>query len=185
MINLFKLFENVNTSLISYKQHFEKIRFFNVLQSSAPPMVDSPFITFLLIKFSTSVTLRFASKQRTGCLKKLLSLYLCINVGQNLPNIYHSVPECSFEQGCVIKVLFWKIRPPVRFPKSFFYQSHVIAFGLTIPKWYNTWVLKIFFVNICSKIFFPIFEKNISKNIFNTQVLYHFGIVRPNAITWL
>ena len=87
MINLFKLFENVNTSLISYKQHFEKIRFFNVLQSSAPPMVDSPFITFLLIKFSTSVTLRFASKQRTGCLKKLLSLYLCINVG-HLSNIY-------------------------------------------------------------------------------------------------
>ena len=28
--------------------------------------------------------------------------------------------------------------------KSFFYQSHWIAFGLTIPKWYNTWVLKIF-----------------------------------------
>ena len=26
--------------------------------------------------------------------------------------------------------------------KSIFYQSHVIALGLTIPKWYNTWVLK-------------------------------------------
>merc|ERR1739837_62321 len=35
--------------------------------------------------------------------------------------------------------------------KSFFYQSHWIAFGLTIPKWYNTWVLEIFFVNIFFK----------------------------------
>merc|ERR1711978_882961 len=42
--------------------------------------------------------------------------------------------------------------------KSFFYESHWIAFGLTIPKWYNTWVSKIFFVNI--------FFKNIFKNIF-------------------
>ena len=42
--------------------------------------------------------------------------------------------------------------------KSFFYQSHWIAFGLTIPKWYNTWVSEIFFVNI--------FFKNIFKNIF-------------------
>ena len=32
--------------------------------------------------------------------------------------------------------------------KSSFYQSHMMAFGLTIPKWYNTWVLQIFFVNI-------------------------------------
>ena len=41
-----------------------------------------------------------------------------------------------------------------KFFKSSFYQSHVMAFGLTIPKWYNTWVLQIFFVNIWSKIFF-------------------------------
>ena len=27
------------------------------------------------------------------------------------------------------------------FPKTTFYQSHPIAFGLRIPKWYNTWVL--------------------------------------------
>ena len=44
-----------------------------------------------------------------------------------------------------------------KFFKSSFYQSHVMAFGLTIPKWYNTWVLQIFFVNIRSKIFFKIF----------------------------
>ena len=70
--------------------------------------------------------------------------------------------------------------------KSFFYQSHWIAFGLTIPKWYNTWVSKIFFRNIFGKIFLKIFLKKIfTKNISNTQVLYHFGIVRPNAIQWL
>ena len=45
-----------------------------------------------------------------------------------------------------------------KFPKTIFYLSHPIAFGLTIPKWYNTWVLKIFFVNM--------FFKNIFKNIF-------------------
>ena len=71
-------------------------------------------------------------------------------------------------------------------PKSFFYQSHFIAFGLTIPKWYNTWVSKIFFRNIFGKIFLKIFLKKIfTKNISNTQVLYHFGIVRTNAIQWL
>ena len=43
--------------------------------------------------------------------------------------------------------------------KSFFYQSHWIAFGLTIPKWYNTWVLEIFFVNIFFKNIFQIFLK--------------------------
>ena len=72
---------------------------------------------------------------------------------------------------------------------SSFYQSHVMAFGLTIPKWYNSWVLQIFLKNIWSKIFFklffPIFWKHIWKNIFHTEVLYHFGILRPNAITWL
>ena len=41
--------------------------------------------------------------------------------------------------------------------KSFFYQSQFIAFGLTILKWYNTWVLEIFFVNIFCKIFSKIF----------------------------
>ena len=70
--------------------------------------------------------------------------------------------------------------------KSFFYQSHWIAFGLTIPKWYNTWVSKNIFGNIFGKIFLKIFLKKIfTKNISNTQVLYHFGIVRPNAIQWL
>merc|ERR1712155_384934 len=42
--------------------------------------------------------------------------------------------------------------------KSFFYQSHCIALGLTIPKWYNTWVLKIFFVNIFLNFFSKIFK---------------------------
>ena len=70
--------------------------------------------------------------------------------------------------------------------KSFFYQSHWIAFGLTIPKWYNTWVSKNIFGNIFGKIFLKIFLKKIfTKNIFNTQVSYHFGIVRPNAMQWL
>ena len=56
-----------------------------------------------------------------------------------------------------------------KFFKSSFYQSHVMAFGLTIPKWYNTWVLQIFFVNIlCQKYFFQFFEKIFSENIFNT-----------------
>ena len=43
--------------------------------------------------------------------------------------------------------------------KSFFYQSHWIAFVLTIPKWYNTWVLKIFLNVFSEKIFLKIFEK--------------------------
>ena len=57
---------------------------------------------------------------------------------------------------CVFKNIFFKNRL-----KSFFYQSHWIAFGLTIPKWYNTWVLEIFFVNIFFKNIFQIFLKNI------------------------
>ena len=70
--------------------------------------------------------------------------------------------------------------------KSFFYQSHWIAFGLTIPKWYDTWVSEIFLGNIFLKnIFKNIFFKNIYKNIFNTQVSYHFGILRPIPIKWL
>ena len=38
-----------------------------------------------------------------------------------------------------------------KFFKSSFYQSHVVAFVLTIPNWYTTWVLQIFFVNIEKK----------------------------------
>ena len=62
----------------------------------------------------------------------------------------------------------------------------MMAFGLTIPKWYNTWVLQIFFCkylvkNIFQNIFFQFLKKIFTKNICNTQVLYHFGIVRPNA----
>jgi len=56
--------------------------------------------------------------------------------------------------------------------KSSFYQSHVMAFGLTIPKWYNTWVLQIFFVNIWSKIFFKIFFPIFWKNIFRKYFQY-------------
>ena len=41
-----------------------------------------------------------------------------------------------------------------------------MAFALTIPKWYNTWVLQIFFVNIWTKIFFKIFFFNFLKKYF-------------------
>ena len=83
-----------------------------------------------------------------------------------------------------LQKLFLKIQrvPPldVEFESSF-YQSHVIAFGLTIPKWYNTCI-----ENIFRKYFFKKLEKIFWK-IFLTKylVLYHFGIVRPIAITWL
>ena len=53
--------------------------------------------------------------------------------------------------------------------KSFFYQSHCIAVGLTIPKWYNTWVLKIFL-----EIFLKIFGKKIQKNIFEKNIYKNF-----------
>ena len=90
-------------------------------------------------------------------------------------------PIFVFENTRDLKNIFLKNRL-----KSFFYQSHWIAFGLTIPKWYNTWVLEIFFVNIFFKnIFKNIFPKIFPKIFFDTQVLYHFGIVRPNAIQWL
>ena len=59
-----------------------------------------------------------------------------------------------------------------KFFKSSFHQSHVMAFGLTIPKWYNTWVLQIFFVNIWSKIFFKIFFPIFGKNIFKKYFQY-------------
>ena len=62
---------------------------------------------------------------------------------------------------------------------SFFYQSHCIAFGLTIPKWYNTWVLKIFFVNIFSKIFF----KNIFSNFWNKYLQKIFSIPKCYTIS--
>ena len=52
-------------------------------------------------------------------------------------------PIFVFENTRDLKNIFLKNRL-----KSFFYQSHWIAFVLTIPKWYNTWVLEIFFVNI-------------------------------------
>ena len=100
---------------------------------------------------------------------------------------------CKFGQTKA-KLLFSKYKGFLKniffkFPKSFFYQSHVIAFGLTIPKWYNTWVLKIFleifFSKIGKNILKNIFDQIFTKNICNTQVLYHFGIVRTNATTWL
>ena len=59
-----------------------------------------------------------------------------------------------FENTRDLKNIFFKNRL-----KSFFYQSHWIAFGLTIPKWYNTWVLKIFLDIFFEKIFWKIFEK--------------------------
>ena len=49
-----------------------------------------------------------------------------------------------------------------------------MAFGLTMPKWYNTYVLQIFFKNIfsknCKNIFDQIFTKKIWK-IFLTKYL--------------
>ena len=57
-------------------------------------------------------------------------------------------PIFVFENTRDLKNIFLKNRL-----KSFFYQSHWIAFGLTIPKWYNTWVLKIFFKKIFSDFF--------------------------------
>ena len=63
-------------------------------------------------------------------------------------------PIFVFENTRDLKNIFLKNRL-----KSFFYQSHWIAFGLTIPKWYNTWVLKIFLDIFFEKIFLKIFEK--------------------------
>ena len=63
-------------------------------------------------------------------------------------------PIFIFENTRDLKNIFFKNRLI-----SFFYQSHWIAFGLTIPKWYNTWVLEIFFVNIFFKNIFQIFLK--------------------------
>ena len=66
----------------------------------------------------------------------------------------------------------WK----TKFFKSRFYQSHVMAFGLTIPKWYNTWVLQIFFVNIFfknwKKIFWKIFLTKYLQKIFAIPKCY-------------
>ena len=39
--------------------------------------------------------------------------------------------------------------------------------------------------NIFQNIFFQFLKNIFTKNICNTQVLYHFGIVRTNATTWL
>ena len=73
---------------------------------------------------------------------------------------------------CTAKTVFENPKGPPfgcwkkKFFESSFYQSHVVAFVLTIPKWYNTWVLQIFFVNIWSKIFFKIFFSNLKKTSF-------------------
>ena len=50
-------------------------------------------------------------------------------------------------------------------PKSIFYQSQCFPFGLTIPKWYNTWVLKIYLEK-----FWKFFWKKIQKNIFEKNI---------------
>ena len=52
------------------------------------------------------------------------------------------------------------------FFKSIFYQSHVMALGLTIPKWYNTWVLQIFFCKYLVKNIFQNIFSNFLKNYF-------------------
>ena len=49
--------------------------------------------------------------------------------------------------------------------KSYIYQSPVVPVVLTIPKWYNIWVLKIFL-----EIFLKILEKKIQKNIFEKNI---------------
>ena len=58
------------------------------------------------------------------------------------------------------------------FFKSSFYQSHMMAFGLTIPKYYNTWVLKIFFKNIFENFWKNIFKKYFWKTIYKKYLQY-------------
>ena len=55
-----------------------------------------------------------------------------------------------------------------------------MAFALTIPKWYNTWVLQIFFVNIWTKIFFKIFFFNFLKKYF--QKIFAIGVFGGGGI---
>ena len=93
--------------------------------------------------------------RRTTILRPFFDIFERLPKTQNF--FFEKLPPCTaktvFENpkgppfGC------WK----KKFFESSFYQSHVVAFVLTIPKWYNTWVLQIFFVNIWSKIFFKIF----------------------------
>ena len=86
---------------------------------------------------------------------------------------------------CTAKTVFANPKdPPLDVEKTFlkinFYQSNVMAFGLKIPKWYNTLVLKILFQIFFQKIgknnLKNIFDQIFTKNICNTQVLYHFRI---------
>ena len=51
---------------------------------------------------------------------------------------------------------------------SFFYQSQNKVFSLTIPKWYNTWILKNIFEIFLEKIFLKYFFHKYFQNIFNT-----------------
>ena len=89
----------------------------------------------------------------------LLQIFSIVQIVYDQSQITFFLIQCNFEKNIFLK-----------FPKLFFYQSHSRAFGLTIPKWYNTWVLKIFFVNIFFKnifqIFFKIFFQKICPKIF-------------------
>ena len=94
---------------------------------------------------------------------------------------------------------FWKHKgPPFGFEKIFFFKSPQIIFlskraycilSHDSKRVKHLGIKNIFqniFKNIFGKIFLKIFLKKIfTKNISNTQVLYHFGIVRTNAIQWL
>ena len=95
----------------------------------------------------------------------LLQIFSIVQIVYDQSQITFFLIQCNFEKNIFSK-----------FPKLFFYQSHSRAFGLTIPKWYNTWVLKIFFVNIFfknwKKIFWKIFLKKYLQKIFSIPKCY-------------
>ena len=91
----------------------------------------------------------------------LLQIFSIVQIVYDQSQITFFLIQCNFEKNIFLK-----------FPKLFFYQSHSRAFGLTIPKWYNTWVLKIFFVNIFFKNWKKYFEKYFWKNIYKKHFQY-------------
>ena len=81
---------------------------------------------------------RFISRYFSTCKRDLLlQIFSIVQIVYDQSQITFFLIQRNFEKNIFLK-----------FPKLFFYQSHSRALGLTIPKWYNTWVLKIFFVNI-------------------------------------
>ena len=123
------------------------------------------------------------------CIFGAPKLFCAKNVQKVGPNLHtwNPLTKCNhILKEKVKKITNWTILFFSVFNFFYFFLQNLIAFGERIPKRYNTWVLTSYFADLehlnyfvrkmCKKL------TKICIHDLNTQVLYLFGILSPNAI---